>query len=213
MRQTPAAVLVPVLLAAALLGGWWWLWYSPARAEIDRMRREISSLRGQTDLLRAEIERLERSDLSVPVETLGEAERLWARIAGLIEAAGFRVERIELSSGSAADLSASAPQRNGGRPGPEGVQPAPPSPQQPGGQQAPVAPRAPQAVGGPVAIVRVGLRFEGSYVGLRDVVERVSGSVPGAAWVRMEMEGKGDGNVTVNAELAIVAVASPGGGL
>jgi hypothetical protein len=52
----------------------------------------------------------------------------------------------------------------------------------------------------------VTLRFKGDYTALRAAMDRAVASVPGLGWTRLEMEGQGDGAVTVDAEASILAL-------
>lgn len=217
MKRTSALILAPVL--AALLGavGWGWVWYRPTRDELDRLRREVTSLRTQRATLAEELARAQRADLSVPAGRLSEAEQAWARIAELLGGMGFTLERLETTVGPATDLQgqppaqpqpapASGPPAGGaavppGQPGaPAGS--APPGPRGPAGGGAPLV--SPPAV--PLMQVRVSLRFAGDYLRLQEAVGRAGAAIPALGWTRLEMEGRGDGRVVVQADAVIVAL-------
>lgn len=209
MNRKSSGAVVPILLAMVLAGGWGWFWYQPERAAIEGLRRNIRATQDHMGELRAELERANRTNLTVPIGSAEDADRRWAQVAGIFEQAGFAVERFEFGPvQSAAPMPAQglgppqggapigAPQPLLAPPAPPGSAPIPSSPD--------VASPGPQASG--VVTVRLSVRAKGDYTQLRPALERAAAAVPGLGWTRIELESQGDGVVTVVADLVIVAL-------
>jgi hypothetical protein len=211
-KGAPSSVILPVVVALVVVGGWWWFWDRPAREELARIRREIPALRGRIAQAQGELRFAQSVDLSVPVATREQAEEAWAQIARVLEDAGLTVERVELSAAGPAPVLGPAQGPPSGPPGlqaPGVAAPGPAGPARPSGPppSEPQPPGAPGPGGSPLVTVRATLRFAGDYTALRAALDRASALVPGLGWTRLEMEGPGDGTVTVNAEASILALA------
>jgi hypothetical protein len=53
---------------------------------------------------------------------------------------------------------------------------------------------------------RVEVRFVGDYMALARAIQRVVAEMPAAGWKRLSLEGRGDGKVTVTADVRMLAM-------
>lgn len=210
MSRKSSGAVVPILLAVVLAGGWGGFWYQPKRAAIEGLRRDIRATQDHMAELRAELGRANRTNLTIPIGSVEDADRRWAQVAGIFEQTGFAVERLEfgpLQSAAPVPAQGLGPLPGGpvpiGPPPPLQVPPGPPG-SAPITSSPDVASPGPRASG--VVTVRLSVRAKGDYTQLRPALDRATAVVPGLGWTRIELESQGDGIVTVVADLAIVAL-------
>lgn len=179
-----------MLLAVLVGAGWTSFWLRPQRAELTRLAQEVSQLQARQAELTAEIARARAMDLTVPLQPLDPVREQWKAVVASLEAERFQVSRVEISVAAPAQ-----PAQQGGPPQAEAASGEPTAP-----GTTPPAPR-----GLEIAQVLLQLQLRGSYTDLARALDRVRASVPAAAWTRLELEGEGDGNVRVGAQLTMLA--------
>lgn len=184
--KVKAGIVIPIALTVIVPLVWWMLWYRPQSTEVASLRREVSGLVDRSTQLVAELARLRSEKPDMVVVSQDETRERWKLVAAILEEEGFRVGRVELGST------------------PGGIQA--PGQGVPGG-----AAPLPQQSGVQVPEIRLSIRFEGDYLKLLDALERVVEEIPGAGWVRLEIEGQGTGTVSVDADLRMLGVSRRGG--
>lgn len=182
-----AGWVIPVLLAVLVGGGWTSFWLRPRRAEVAQLAQAVAQLRMRQAELTAEIARARATDLSVRLQPLEAVREQWKAVVAALEAERFKVNRVEISV-----TTPQQPAQQGGAPQ---------------GEAAPGAatPGVPAASGLEIVQVLLQLQLSGSYADLAQALSRVRASVPSVAWSRLELEGEGDGNLRVTAQLTMLA--------